>query len=103
MPAEDGIYQATAQVAVDLLIFDPAYALIFIIATGLIQGLSMEDEIWPMVESNYPTLVFWLTVTGVVLAPLRVYLFGHFPVQWRVLISDLADLAWTVLACVTIS
>lgn len=103
IPAEDSLKQATVQVAIDTLILDPVYAFLFIITTGLIEGLSMEREIIPMIRAQYATLVFWLVMVGLALAAPRIYLFRRFPVQWRVLISDICDLLWTAITCFLIS
>lgn len=102
MPAKDGVYQATVHVAVDLFIMDTVCAFVFIVSTGVLEGLSLKTEILPMIRSDYGTLLCWLMSTGAVLAPLRIYLFRRLAVKWRVLISDLMDLLWTVLACLVV-
>lgn len=99
IPAEESHRQATLQVAIDIFILDPVYALIFMVTTGLLQGFSFGCTIIPMIRAEYATVVVWLIIIGLVLAAPRVYLFKRFPVQWRVLISDFCDLLWTVVTC----
>lgn len=88
--------------AIDLFVMDTLYAFIFIVTTGMMEGLSLKTQILPTLWSDYVSLLLWLIPVGAVLAPLRIYLFQRISVLWRVLISDLADLLWTVLACVVV-
>lgn len=91
------------QVAIDVFILDPVYAFVFIVTTGLLEGLAVEDDIVPMMRVDYPTLALWLMAMGLVLAPPQIYLFRRFAPKWRVLIADVIDLLWTFLACLIIS
>lgn len=99
VPTEDSTTYAVVQVAIDVFVIDPVYALIFIVTTGMIEGESLEGDIIPVIRNDYCTLVFWLMVVGLLFAPPRVYLFRRFPVKWRVLVADGIDLLWTLLAC----
>ncbi|CAM9204459.1 unnamed protein product [Scytosiphon promiscuus] len=102
LPAQESPTFALAQVLVDIFILSPIYALSFIVTTGLLEGKSMEKDIVPTVRDDYATLVFWLVILGLILAPLHIYLFNRFSLKWRVLISDGIDLLWTVIACFVI-
>lgn len=81
-----------------MFVIDPVFAFIFVWSTGLIEGRSVRDEIFKTIEYDYPNMVVWLIVIGLCWAPLQVYLFNKYPVQFRVLFADLIDLVWT---CVT--
>lgn len=83
---------------VDVFVIDPVFAFIFVWSTGLIEGRSVTDQIIPTLRYDYPTMVLWLIVIGLCWAPLQIYLFNKYPVQFRVLTADLIDLVWT---CVT--
>lgn len=89
---------AVQQVGVDVFVIDPVFAFIFVWSTGLIEGRSVKDEILHTIQYDYPTMVLWLIVIGLCWAPLQIYLFNRYPVQYRVLTADLIDLVWT---CVT--
>lgn len=102
LPAQESTAFALAQVLVDIFILSPLYALSFIVTTGLLEGKSVDKEILRTVRDDYPPLVFWLVVVGLILAPLHIYLFNRFSLKWRVLISDGIDLLWTVIACFVI-
>lgn len=86
------------QVAVDVFVIDPVFAFIFVWSTGLIEGRSVQAEILDTIIHEYPTMVFWLVVIGLCWAPLQIYLFNRYPVQFRVLTADLIDLVWTCVA-----
>ncbi|CAM9936217.1 unnamed protein product, partial [Ectocarpus fasciculatus] len=98
MPAGDSVLAAMLQVGVDVLVIDPVCAFIFVWSTGLIEGRSIRDEILPTIVHHYPTLVLWLIVIGVGWAPIQIYLFNRYPVQYRVLTADLIDLVWTCVS-----
>lgn len=83
---------------VDVFVIDPVFAFIFVWSTGLIEGRSPIHEIFPTIKNDYPTMVMWLIVVGLCWAPLQVYLFNRYPVQFRVLTADLIDLVWTCVA-----
>lgn len=86
------------QVGVDVFVIDPVFAFIFIWSTGLIEGRSVDNEILDTLKNEYPTMIVWLIVIGLAWAPLQIYLFNRYPVEFRVLVADLIDLVWT---CVT--
>lgn len=102
LPAEESKVYALAQVLVDVFLLNPIFALLFMVTTGLLEGKSFSQEVVPTIEDDYVTLVFWLVVIGLALAPLQVYTFNRFPVKWRVLISDGIDVLWTSVACFVI-
>lgn len=83
---------------VDVFVIDPVFAFIFVWSTGLIEARSLTREILPVIENDYPTMVLWLIVVGLCWAPLQVYVFNRYPVQYRVLTADLIDLVWTCIA-----
>lgn len=99
LPTEKSTRNATAQVLVDVFLINPFYALTFIVTTGLLEGKPFREEIVPTVRRDYATLVLWLVVIGLALAPPHIFLFKRFPVKWRVLIADVIDLVWTFVAC----
>ena len=99
IPTEESLACAIAQVTIDVLVIDPILAITFIVQVGLLEGESFGEEIVPTVKDDYLTLVFWLLVTGLLVAPVQAYLFKRFPLKWRVLISDAKDLLWTFVAC----
>lgn len=102
IPDDEKRSHAAMQVAVDIFVLNPVYALIFIISTGYIEGKSTEAYIIPTIRADYLPLVFWLTVLGLLFAPCHVYLFKEFPLKWRVLIADALDVLWTVIAVLSI-
>ena len=85
-----------------MFVLSPFYAIAFIVTTGLLEGKSVRDEIVPTIRQDYATLVLWLVVIGLALAPPHIFLFKRLPVKWRVLISDVIDLLWTFVACFAI-
>lgn len=90
---------AIAQVGIDVFVVDPILAIAFIVQVGLLEGESFGEDIVPTIKADYLTLVFWLLVAGLIVAPVQVYLFKRFPVKWRVLISDGKNLIWNFVAC----
>ncbi|CAN0146251.1 unnamed protein product [Pylaiella littoralis] len=98
MPAGESMRAAAQQVFVDVFVIDPVFAFIFVWSTGLIEARSLTREILPVIENDYPTMVLWLIVVGLCWAPLQVYVFNRYPVQYRVLTADLIDLVWTCIA-----
>lgn len=99
LPTEESTANAVAQVLFDAFVINPVYALTFILTTGLFEGKSLHDEIVPTIQQDYATLVLWLVVIGLALAPPHIFLFKRFPLKWRVLIADVIDLLWTFVAC----
>lgn len=83
---------------VDVFVIDPVFAFIFVWSTGVIEGRSIRDEILHTIQYDYPTMVLWLIVIGLCWAPLQIYLFNRYPVQYRVLTADLIDLVWTCVS-----
>lgn len=86
------------QVAVDVFIIDPVFGFIFVWSTGLFEGRSVKHDILNTLEQHYPTMVMWLVVIGLAWAPLQIYLFNRYPVQFRVLMADIIDLIWTCVS-----
>ena len=86
------------QVGVDVFIIDPVFGFIFVWSTGIFEGRSAKHDILHTLQYNYPTMVLWLIVIGLAWAPLQIYLFNRYPVQYRVLLADLIDLVWTCVS-----
>lgn len=99
IPTEKSLAYAIAQVTIDVFVVDPILAIAFIVQVGFLEGQSFGGDIVPTIKTDYLTLVFWLVATGLVVAPVQVYLFKRFPLKWRVLIADGKDLLWTFVAC----
>ncbi|CAN0410587.1 unnamed protein product, partial [Laminaria digitata] len=85
-------------VAVDVFVIDPVFGFIFVWSTGLFEGRSVKHDILNTLEHHYPTMVMWLIVIGLAWAPLQIYLFNRYPVQFRVLMADIIDLVWTCVS-----
>eukprot|EP00904_Undaria_pinnatifida_P008131 jgi/Undpi1/4448/HiC_scaffold_17.g07802.m1 len=98
MPAEESMFAAVSQVAVDVFVIDPAFGFIFVWSTGLFEGRSVKHQIVHTLVHHYPTMVLWLIVIGLAWAPLQIYLFNKYPVQYRVLMADIIDLVWTCVS-----
>lgn len=98
IPAQAKASYATVQVSIDLCVINPVCALVFIFVTDLLEGGSLKDDVIPTIKSNYLRFVYSLVVVRLLLVPFQVYLFNHFPLKWRVLISDGRDLLWVLIA-----
>lgn len=83
---------------VDIFVINTVYALIFIFTTGFFEGKSVEGDTIPTLKADYLSLVYSLVVFGLVLSPFQVYLFNKFQLKWRVLISDIRDVLWVLIA-----
>ncbi|CAM9564028.1 unnamed protein product [Ascophyllum nodosum] len=98
MPAGESVLGAVMQVGIDVFVIDPLFAFFFVWSTGLFEGLSVEHDILHTLRYNFLSMVMWLVVIGLCWAPLQIYLFNRYPVQFRVLVADFIDVVWT---CVT--
>ena len=85
------------QVGVDIFVIDPIFAFIFVWSTGLVEGRSVENDILHTIRYNFLSTVMWLIILGLCWAPLQIYLFNRYPVQFRVLVADFIDLIWTCI------
>ncbi|CAN0521327.1 unnamed protein product, partial [Scytosiphon promiscuus] len=83
---------------VDVFIIDPVFGFIFVWSTGLFEGRSVKNDMLNTLQHNYPTMILWLIFIGLAWAPLQVYLFSRYPVQFRVLTADIIDLVWTCVS-----
>ncbi|CAN0491836.1 unnamed protein product, partial [Hapterophycus canaliculatus] len=52
-PAQERTIFALAQVLIDIFILSPMYALSFIVTTGLLEGKSVDKDIFPTVHDDY--------------------------------------------------
>lgn len=102
IPAQAKASYATVQVAIDIGVVNPVCALVFIFVAELLEGESLWDDVIPTIEAMYLSFVYSLVVVRLLLVPFQVYLFNHFPLKWRVLISDVRDLLWVIIASFTI-
>ena len=85
---------AMAHVVADSLVLDSVFVGTAIVATGLVEGYRLKDDIVPQLQRDYPDALKASWATSTVLMPLEFVCFRYLPVTFRVLAMNLTDIIW---------
>lgn len=97
MPSRSSTRAALFHVAVDEFIFDPMFVLLFFVLCGSLEGKSFRGEVIPQIKSEYWSALKGGWAVSLLFLPLEFSTFRYLPLEFRVLVVNLTDVAWTAV------
>jgi len=90
-----GALPALMHVCADTFMLDPLFVCSFFIMTGSFERKSLFKEILPQLKREYFSALHGSWAVSALFMPIQYTSFRYLPVQYRVLVVNTIDLAWT--------
>lgn len=97
MPSRSSTRAALFHVAVDEFIFDPMFVALFFVLCGSLEGKKFRGEVIPQIKSEYWSALKGGWAVSLLFLPLEFSTFRYLPLEFRVLVVNLTDVAWTAV------
>lgn len=97
IPSQISLWNSVVHVAADEFLFDPLFVLGFFLICGVLEGKDVHQDIVPQIKDEYWAALKGGWIVSLLFLPLEFATFRCLPVQFRVLVVNLTDVAWTAV------